>query len=151
MLKDKQSVYPGADKRPAPHSTSLTAEESLPAQGPSAANPEQTGAFFLQLIQDDRLQSMLVKHFAKDVLLSEIRRRDLIEPLMGCDEFARILGISLQGLYKRLQHKTLAIPYVPIGQGGGYKFDSRDVREFIKKQKIHPIVKPERLRRKVAR
>ena len=150
-VKNKRSVYPGADERPAPHSTSLTAEESLPAQGPSDANLEQTGAFFLQLMQDDQLQGFLVKHFAKDVLLSEINRRGIIEPLMSCKEFADVLGITHHGLYKRLQGNTLDIPYVPIGQGGGYKFDPRDVREFINKKKIRPVVKPESLRRKVSR
>lgn len=112
---------------------------------------EEVAAFFIEMMDDDRIQSMFVQHFTKDVLLAEVRRRDLIEPLMSCKELAQTLGITHHGLYKRIQHNELGIPYVPIGRGGGYKFDPRDVREFIRKKKIHTIVKPESLRRKAAR
>lgn len=117
---------------------------------PGAEEPEapQTADFFIRLMDDDRLQSFLAQHLAKDILLSEIKRRELIEPLMNCKDLAQVLGITLQGLYKRIQHNELGIPYVPIGQGGGYKFDPRDVRDFIRKRKIHPVVKPASLRKK---
>jgi hypothetical protein len=108
--------------------------------------------FFIKFIDDDeRLQSFLVQHLAKDVLLAEVRRRDLIEPLMSCGELAQTLGITCHGLYKKIQHNDLEIPYVPLGRGGGYKFDPKDVKEYIRKKKIYPVVRPQSLRGKVKR
>ena len=137
-------IFPGAEKPDAPQ-TSFRMEGTL--DNPSITH-SAVAAFFIRLMDDDRLQFFLAQHLAKDILLAEVRRRDLVEPLMNCKELAQALGITQHGLYKRLQHNELDIPYVPIGQGGGYKFDPRDVREFIRKRKIHPVVKPASLRRR---
>jgi len=74
--------------------------------------------------------------------------RELAEPLLSCKDLAQILGITHHGLYKRLQHNEMDIPYIPLGRGKGYKFDPRDVRDFIRKQKIYPVVRPVSLQKR---
>jgi hypothetical protein len=108
--------------------------------------------FFKDVCEDESLQMRLIQHFDHDVLEKEMRRREMIEPLMTVRDIARTLGLSesCEGLYKMLQKKELDIPYVPLGRGGGYKFDPRDVREWIRKKKIYPIKRPDSLRRRRA-
>ena len=151
MTDNKINGFPGAACGAAPQTSFRM--EGTPPDSPSITHSEisEIAAFFIRLMADDRLQSFLAQHLAKDVLLMEVKRRDLVEPLMSCKEVAQTLGITHHGLYKRIQHNELGIPYVLIGRGGGYKFDPRDVREFIRKQKIHPVMKPASLRRKAAR
>lgn len=109
--------------------------------------------FFREVCGDEFLQMKLIQHFDRDVIEKEMRRRGMVEPLMTVKELAKVLGLSetAQGLYKKIQSNDLGIPYVPMGRGGGYKFDPRDVRDFIQKNKIHPIRRPDSLKGRVRR
>jgi hypothetical protein len=113
-------------------------------------SPQQILEFFRQLAIDETLQAQLLTTFPMDVIRQELQRRGgTVEPLLNTEQLAGVLGLQLQGLYKKLQNNELGIPYVPIGRGRGYKFDPRDVRAYIQKKKIHPIVRPASLRRKI--
>lgn len=106
--------------------------------------------FFREVCEDEFLQMKLIRHFDRDVIEKEMRRRGMVEPLMSVKDLARTLGLSetCNGLYKKLQANELGIPYVPMGRGGGYKFDPRDVRDFIRNNKVVPLRRPESLKRK---
>ena len=143
-----------AKERQQPESFSIEKERSafspeLPAD--RSTNLSDIREFFLSLSTDAKLQTMLIKHFDRDVLVMEISERGIIEPLMNCEQLAKVLDISLEGLYKKLQKNELGIPYFPIGRGGGYKFDPRDVKEYIKKHKVYPIVRQKSLTSRKAR
>ncbi|MEW6485777.1 MAG: helix-turn-helix domain-containing protein [Pseudomonadota bacterium] len=130
-------THPGGDGRP-PRSPSppplITAQDFL--------------RFFWEFCTDDSIQEKLIQHFNRDVIAREMRRRNMIEPLMTVKDLAKVLGLSetAQGLYKKIQANDLGIPYVPMGRGGGYKFDPRDVRDFIERSKVYPIRRPDSLR-----
>jgi len=110
---------------------------------------EEVSQFFKSLIQDEVVQRHIIQLLPHDVLLSEIGRRKMIEPLLNTEQVAEILDLSIQGLYKKLQNHELGIPYVPLGRGGGYKFDPKDVREYIEKKKVHPVKRPDSFKKKV--
>jgi hypothetical protein len=101
----------------------------------------------LRLAQSEALQQLLVKHFFHEVILSEVQRRNMVEPLMGVEELAQTLGMTVQGLYKKIQANDLGIPFIDRGRWGGYRFDPADVREAIRKSKLRPLVRPASLKR----
>lgn len=137
------------------HGPASSIEERRPDEVPPGTltgrfSSQEILEFFRQLSIDETLQTQLITTFPIDVIRQEvIRRGGTVEPLLNTAQLAGVLGLQLQGLYKKLQNNELGIPYVPIGQGRGYKFDPRDVREYIRKKKIHPIVRPASLRRKI--
>lgn len=108
-------------------------------------------SLFKELCEDEFLQMKLIQHFDRDVIEKEMRRRGMVEPLMTVRDLARTLGLSetCYGLYKKLQSNELGIPYITLGRGGGYKFDSKDVAKWIEANKKRPIVRPESLRGRI--
>jgi hypothetical protein len=105
--------------------------------------------FFLYLIQDETMQNFLIRHFCHSVVEGEMSRRKSIETLLCCDDLAKILNISTQGLYKKLQNNDLDIPYIPLGRGGGYRFNPIDVKEWLTKNKKRPVKRPDSLKRRI--
>lgn len=140
------------DKELSPQADGFSAEAGSPDAPPGlpASLFDMTLAreFFSHFLEDEGLQAFLLKGISRGVIEREMQRRGMVEPLMSAQQLADVLGLKAQGLYKKLQHSELDIPYVPIGQGGGYKFDPRDVREFIRRRKVHPVCKPINLKRR---
>ena len=69
----------------------------------------------------------------------------MMKPLLNAVQLAEILGLTLEGLYKKIQQNALGIPYIPRGKFGGYRFEQKDVQEAIRNNKVNPPRKPQRL------
>ncbi len=108
--------------------------------------PTPVLAFFNSLTPE--LQARIVRLFDTDVIETEMLRRGSVEPLLSCEQLALILDLSVDGLYKKLRRNELGIPFLPLGKGGGYRFDPKDVRGFINRVKVRPVQKPMRLRQR---
>jgi hypothetical protein len=119
------------------------------AQSSSPLTIDEMRQLLIALLQDEQMQAILIQHFMPDVIIAELRRRRMPEPLLSTEDLAEILGITINGLYKKIQRDEIGIPYLPIGQGRkqGRRYDPRDVRAYIEKKKIHVVERPESLKR----
>ncbi|MEW6115613.1 MAG: hypothetical protein AB1553_01775 [Nitrospirota bacterium] len=119
-----------------------------PASSPEYfLNTSMVADILLRLAQNESLQTVLIQHFFSDVILQELQRRGIVEPLMDIEDLAKTLNLTTEGIYKKIQNEELGIPFINKGRWGGYKFDPKDVREAIRKAKVHPIVRPASLKR----
>lgn len=106
--------------------------------------PNEVTDVLLRLAESEALQSFLIKHFARKVIEHEIMRRGLIEPLLDLPALAAILGLTVKGLQKQMQEKTLDIPFI---KKGGYKFIPDDVRAWMRRNRVQPNVRPDSLKK----